>query len=255
MKTIVTTMRAAFAEAWANRTSFWTQISIMVLNDVAWIVFWLLFFHRVGAMRGWDRSKVLLLLAVLTTGAGIVLAFFSNSRRIGTLIRDGGIDAALALPVRPLAYLLVRRVDAVNLGDAAFGLALFCALGRPTPERLAIYVAGSLLGAVVFASFLVIVGSSAFFVGRGEPGDLGMHAILLLSTYPVDIFTGANKLMLYTVIPAAFVSSVPARLIDHFDVRTAVVFAGLAAGIATLAVYVFGRGLRRYTSSALWTRA
>ncbi|MCU1344266.1 MAG: hypothetical protein JWL70_532 [Acidimicrobiia bacterium] len=73
----------------------------MVLNDLAWIGFWVLFFHRVGNLGGWDRDGVLMLLAVLTTGGGLVLGFLSNARRLAQLITDGGLDAVLALPVHP----------------------------------------------------------------------------------------------------------------------------------------------------------
>src|SRR5689334_16596011 len=115
-------MRAAFAESRANRSAFVTQLVAMALNDIVWVVFWVLFFRKVGTLRGWDRDRVLLLFAMLTTAAGFVLGILSNARRIGQLAGDGGIDAALALPVPPLRYLLVRRVDAVNIGDFVFGV-------------------------------------------------------------------------------------------------------------------------------------
>ena len=255
VRAVGATMRAAVAEARANRTAFWSQLTAMALNDVVWVIFWFIFFGRVGTLRGWDRSQVLLLFAVLTTGGGIVLGAVSNARRIGQLAADGGIDAALSLPVPPLLYLLVRRVDPVNIGDAVFGVLLFAAAGSPSLERTAIYVVGSLAGAVVLGAFLVIVGSITFFTGRGEAGDLGFHAIILLSSYPVDIFTGATKVLLYTAIPAAFVAAVPARLINDFTIADALALLGVAAVFATVAWAVFTLGLRRYTSSAVWTRA
>ncbi len=255
MKAVIATMRAAIAEARANPGAFWSQIAAMALNDIVWVVFWVLFFRRVGSVRGWDRSRVLLLFAVLTTAGGIVLGVVSNARRIGQLAAEGGIDAALGLPVSPLAYLLVRRVDPVNIGDFVFGIVLFAVSGSPTAGRTAVYVLGSIAGAVVLAGFLVIVGSLTFFTGRGEAGDLGFHAIVLLSSYPVDIFAGTTKLLLYTAVPAAFVAAVPARLIDDFQPIDAVVLIGVAVAFATAAWAVFTVGLRRYRSSALWTRA
>jgi ABC-2 type transport system permease protein len=255
MKTVRVTMSAAIAEARANRSAFWSQLGAMALNDVVWVVFWVLFFRSVGSLRGWDRSRVLLLFSVLTTSAGFVLGALSNARRIGQLVVDGGIDAALALPVAPLPYLLVRRFDAVNMGDFFFGIGLFLVSGAPNPERLAIYVFGSIAGAVVLASFLVIVGSLVFFAGRGEAGELGFQAMIMLASYPVDIFAGAAKALLYTAIPAAFVATAPARLIDHFDLASAAVMVAVAAGFAFMARTIFTLGLRRYTSSAFWTRA
>ena len=255
MKATRATLQAALAEAWSNRSAFWTQLGAMVINDVVWVLFWLIFFGRVGSVRGWHRTDVLLLLAVLTTGAGFVLGILSNARRIGQLISDGGIDAALALPVRPLSYLLVRRIDAVNFGDCLFGVVLFLVACSPTPARAAAYVFGSVVSAVVLSSFLILIGSLTFFTRRSEAGDLGFQAIILLASYPVDMFSGVTKVLLYTAVPAAFVSAVPARLVEHFDPWLASGFLGVAALLAAAAGAMFSLGLRRYTSSSLWTRA
>lgn len=255
MSTVSATLRAALTEAWSNRASFWTQLSAMAVNDLMWVVFWVLFFNRTGSVSGWDRSRVLLLLAIITTGAGLVLGLLSNSRRIGQLIAEGGIDAALALPVPTLPYLLVRRVDPVNLGDTFFGIGLFFIACHPTPERFVVWLIGSALGALVFLGFLVLVGSLAFFTGRSEAGDLGFQAIILLASYPVDMFSGATKVLLYTALPAAFVSVVPARLVEHVTLTSLLELVVAAAAFSFGAVGVFTLGLRRYTSHALWTRA
>jgi ABC-2 type transport system permease protein len=255
MRALAVTMRGALAEARANRGAFWTQFSAMVVNDLVWVAFWLLFFHRVGRVRGWDSDRVLLLFAVLTTSAGLVLGLLSNARSVGRIAADGQLDAILALPVRPLPYLLVRRVDTTNLGDFAFGVVLFTVTGSLSIERLLLYVAGVIASSVLLTGFLVATGSLTFFIGKGESGELGLHSILLLASYPADIFTGATKAVLYTAVPAAFVAAVPSRLVEDFDLRDATVFAGIAIAFAVLGWLTFTLGLRRYTSSGMWTRA
>ena len=255
LRAIGATMRAAFAEAISNRSAFWSQVGAMILNDLGWVAFWVLFFNRVGRVRGWDSSRVLLLLAILATSAGLVLGLLSNARRIGNMAADGDLDAVLALPVPPLAYLLVRRIDPVNLGDTIFGVILFLTLGTPTPARVTVFVAGTLASAMVLTGFLVASGSLAFFIGRSETSDVGLHAILILASYPADIFRGAPKLLLYTVVPAAFVSAVPTQLVDHFDPVDALLLGGVAGLAAALGWGTFTLGLRRYTSGAVWTRA
>ena len=255
MRAVAATMRGAALEAWANRSGFWTQVAAMFVNDIVWVVFWFLFFDRVGVVRGWDRSSVLLLLSVLTTGAGLVLGVLGNARALGRMAVEGELDAVLALPVPPLAHLLVRRVYATNLGDVVFGLLLFTVGGRPTPARAAVFVFGVLCSALLFAGFLVLLGSLTFFAGRSDMSDLGFHAMLLFSSYPSDIFGGATKLLLFTVLPAAFVATMPAKLIDDFDGRVALALAAVAIGFAVAGWAAFTIGLRRYTSGALWTRA
>jgi ABC-2 type transport system permease protein len=76
--------------------------------------------------------------------------------------------------------------------------------------------------------------------------------VLLLASYPADVFAGATKVLLYTAIPAAFVSGVPAELVDHFDVRDAVLLLGVAGLFAALGWAAFTAGLRRYASGSAW---
>ena len=125
MRAITTTWATAWSEAWSNRRGFWTQVSLMFVNDTVWIVFWVLFFRRVGQVRGWDIGQVLVLFAVLTTSAGFVLGMMNNARRIGQLAADGELDSALSLPVPTLPHLLVRRIETLFVGDLFFGLAIF----------------------------------------------------------------------------------------------------------------------------------
>jgi ABC-2 type transport system permease protein len=256
MRIVFATLRAALAEAWANRRSFWVQVAIMLANDVAWVIFWVLFFNSVGDVRGWDAERVLVLFAILTTIAGIALGLLGNARKLGELAADGRIDATLALPVPPLAYLLVRRVDTAMLGDLLFGPVLFLLAGAPTPERTATYVVGSLCGAAVLVGFLVLMGALTFFVGgRGEQADLGFQVILILASYPIDVFGGLTKVLLFTAVPAAFVTGLPTRLVDAFDPVTLGVLLGAATFFCALGAAAFHLGLRRYTSGALWTGA
>lgn len=255
MNATLATARAAFTEAAANRASFWTQVTAMVVNDAAWVGFWLIFFDQVGTVRGWDADRIMLLFAVLTCSVGIVLGLLANARQLGRLAADGGLDAALALPVAPLGHLLVRRVDTVNLGDSLFGVVLFVVAGQPTPARAAVFVGGVLCATAVLAGFLVTASSLAFFGGNGETGDLGVRSMLMLASYPVDIFVGAPRLVLYTAVPAAFIAAVPAGLIDELDVTDAALLA-TAATVAVLGGWAtFTLGLRRYASGAVWTSA
>ena len=56
------------------------QMLIMAINDFVWVIFWVLFFDRVGTLGGWDRDSIILLQAVLTTAGGLSLGLFANAR-------------------------------------------------------------------------------------------------------------------------------------------------------------------------------
>jgi ABC-2 type transport system permease protein len=256
MRSLLATLRAALAEAWGNRTSFWVQVTAMVLNDMVWVVFWILFFNRVGEVRGWHTDQVLLLFSILATVTGISMGLLGNARRLGQLVADGQLDAVLTLPVDPLAYILVRRVDTALLGDLLFGPILFVVAANPSPSRAALFVLASIAGSVVFVSFVVALGSLTLVLGgRGEQADLGFQALLILSSYPLDVFGGVTKLVMFTVIPAAFITGVPVHLIDGFSWATLATLIGAAAGSALIARTSFLAGLRRYRSGSVWTQA
>jgi ABC-2 type transport system permease protein len=108
----------------------------------------------------------------------------------------------------------------------------------------------------VFVSFVVALGSLTLVLGgRGEQADLGFQALLILASYPLDVFGGVTKLVMFTVVPAAFITGVPVHLIDGFSWGTLVALIGAALGSAAIAWTSFRAGLRRYRSGSLWTRA
>lgn len=255
MRALLATFRSAVAEAGANRTALLSQMAVMALNDLVWVLFWVLFFDRVGEVRGWETDTILLLQAVLTTGGGIALGVLGNARHIGSLAITGGFDAVLTLPVPPLAHVLARKVVPVNLGDTAFGVVLFLVACDPTPARALVFLLTSLVAGALLVSFLVLAGSSAFWMGRSEGGDMGFHSMLMTAAYPVDAFAGLAKGVLYTIVPAAFVASVPAKLVTDLDPRLGVTMLVVTAVFAVLAWAAFRAGLRRYTSGSVWTRA
>jgi len=101
----------------------------------------------------------------------------------------------------------------------------------------------------------VLTGSAAFYAGKSEAGDLGLHAILLLSSYPANVFGGAAKALLYTAVPAAFVATVPSNLLVAFHPAEAAGLLAAAAAFALAGWAAFSAGLRRYTSGSAWTNA
>jgi|tagenome__1003787_1003787.scaffolds.fasta_scaffold20988607_3 ABC-2 type transport system permease protein len=253
MSAVAATLRTALADGWANRSSFGFQMLLMIVNDITWVLFWALFFNRVGTIRGWNPDDVYVLFSILLVSSGAALGLLANSRRIGQLAADGALDETLVLPVAALPHILTMRIDAALMGDLAFGPVLFLLAGHPTPERTALFVLGSLAGTVVLVGFLVATGALTLFVGgRGEQGDLGFNAILLFASYPLDIFGGATKVLLFTAVPAAFVTGLPARLVRDFDAATAALLLGMAAFFAVFGWAVFSLGLRRYSSGSVW---
>ncbi len=248
-------LATSFAEAYSHRAAFWVGVVTMLTNNIAWLIIWAFFFDQVGTVRGWDGDRIRLLLAILATATGLVIGFFNNARRLAEMAGTGELDAALALPVPTLPFLLCRRVRPGGVGDFVFGPLLFMLAGNPTLSRTAMYVLGSLSGALVFLGFLVLIGSIGLRYGNEVVSEQGFQTVLLFAFYPADIFGPLARFVMYFVVPAGFVSAIPVRLVDDFSL-------GLLAGqlaaalVAVLAGwFAFRWAMEHYTSGAAWTQA
>lgn len=245
--------RANLAAQMEYRASFASQVLAMFLNDGLWVAFWALYFQRFPVVRGWALPDVLTLWAVVALAFGLMCVLAGGALQLPRLVAEGQMDFYLTLPRPVLPHLLVSRTGHVSAwGDVIFGPVVFFCLAPWTWDQALRYLLVSALAAVVFTSFAVLVGSLAFFVGNAELlAQNALNALIHFSTYPAPLFDGWGKAVIYTVIPAAFVGSVPVEVVRRFGWGHLALLAGAAAALSCLATAVFYWGLRRYESGNL----
>ena len=103
------------------------------------------------------------------------------------------------------------------------------------------------LGLAVYVSAAVTFASLAFWIAgaRSFARDL-TDFLLLFSTFPGSIYSGATRLIAFTVLPAGFVVLAPVEFVREPTPAHLAVAVASAIGYAGLAALVFGIGLRRY---------
>ena len=107
------------------------------------------------------------------------------------------------------------------------------------------------LAALVFAAFLVIIQSSAFWIGNSASiGQLAVNAMLTFAIYPTTLFDSLAKLILFTLIPAALMGTLPADFARRFTWQTLVQLLLGASILLVVAIGIFQIGLRRYESGS-----
>jgi ABC-2 type transport system permease protein len=149
-------------------------------------------------------------------------------------------------------HVLVSRMSLPAWGDLLFGLLLFLAVRPGGWINLPLFLLLGLLAGLIFIAFAVLVGSLAFWTGNADTlATQAITALINFSLYPVEIFPGAIQWLLYTLIPAAFIGSLPAGLLSDFDWGRLVGLVAFVAGIGTAAWAAFRGGLRRYASGNL----
>ncbi len=106
--------------------------------------------------------------------------------------------------------------------------------------------------AVLFVGFSVFTGSLAFFMGSAESVSTQLRiAMITFSTYPSPIFQGFVKILLFTLLPAMFVSHLPVSALRNMSMIDALLSFGGALGVLLAGIIMFYVGLRRYESGNL----
>jgi ABC-2 type transport system permease protein len=105
---------------------------------------------------------------------------------------------------------------------------------------------------VIFLAFNILWQSLSFWLGNAEGLATQMwNALITFATYPASLFQGLVRVLLFTLLPAGFLSYIPVQLLRQFDPAWFAAEVAVAVGALTVAVWVFYRGLRRYESGNL----
>jgi ABC-2 type transport system permease protein len=234
------------------RGAFWAQVVAMFINDGVWVAFWTLFFTRFPVLRGWGVTDVITVWAITAAGFGLGYAIFGNALMLATQIAQGQLDVWMLYPRALLPHLLLGRMITTAWGDALFGFTTYILLVRPDLAHILMFAVLAISVAILFIGFGVFAGSLGFYLGNANGiAEQWRFALITFSTYPPFLFEGAVKLILFTLIPAGFVSYLPADALRELSLAHAALALLGAVGFLAVGVAVFYRGLRRYESGNL----
>jgi ABC-2 type transport system permease protein len=231
------------------RGAFLLQVLLMAANNLIFSIVWWVFFDNYREVRGWRRDELLLLYGVTASAYGLSVIFGGGVRNLARVICDGDLDAYMVQPKDLLLHTVGSHSRASGWGDLLSAVILFALSGYLTWDRLPWIVLMVLTSAVLFLSTAVVIHSLAFWARSMEGFAAQLtEFIIIFSVYPQNVYSGALKLFLFTVIPAGFIGHLPVELIREFRWSYLAAVLGAAAGYALLARAVFHRGLRLYES-------
>lgn len=233
------------------RVIFLLQIAGIIVNNATYFLFWILFFNYFDKIQGWSLNDLFMLFAVISTNFGIAVYFFGNIMSLATVITNGRLDYYLSLPRYALLHVLASHSVSSGIGDIIYGLICFVLAGQYSPDAIGRFIIAVVLSTCVFLGFLILIQSLVFWTGNASYlANQISNALITFSSYPISIFQGASKLFLFTVIPAAFIGSVPTEFVRSFSWSNVGLLLLAAIGFLSAALLVFHIGLRRYESGS-----
>ena len=251
IRVMLLTLKYNIMREMLNRGTFILSVIMMILNNASFIVQWLIMFTIKDDFGGLDLHSVMLLWGLASSSFGLASIFFHNAMFLADDIVEGKLDTMLVQPKNVLLQAIMQKSEASAFGDLIYGY-IMLALSGFTIKRLLFFTLFSVLGCLVLTSYRVIIHSSAFFFGKI---DLFVENITGLvttfDTYP-DIFKGVVRVILYTIIPIAISAYLPVRVMNEFDVKIMLYIILGVIAFVMIAIFVFYKGLKRYSSSNLF---
>ncbi|HTH03155.1 MAG TPA: ABC-2 family transporter protein [Vicinamibacterales bacterium] len=242
-----TNLRAALA----LRGAFAIQALFMLINNLTFFIVWWVLLRRVPDLRGWRLDDIEVLFGITATSFGLVVAVAGGVRHLGRAIEEGELDTLLTQPKPTLLYALGMRSNASGVGDMVSGVLFLVMSGHLTLTSAPLLVVLILASAATFLGCGIVFHSLPFWLSRTETVSRQLWELTItFAIYPEPLFGGALRLLLFTAIPAGFVAYLPARMLRDPSPVTLAASVGAALAYVAIAVWVFDRGVRRYTSGS-----
>ena len=252
IKVMFLTLKYNIMRAMLNRGTFLLSVVMMMLNNASFIIQWVILFSVKDEFGGYDLRTVMLLWGLASASFGLASIFFHNAMFLSDFIVEGKLDTLLVQPKNVLLASLTQKCESSAFGDLLYGYLMFFLSGFSL-KGLLLFTLFSITGCFIITAYRTIVHSSAFFIGKIDLFvDNVAGWITSFATYP-DIFRGVIKVLLYTIVPIAMCAYYPVNIINDFNLYMFLyVIIGTIIFIL-LAIFIFYKGLKRYSSSNLFS--
>lgn len=233
---------------WAVVELLWMSVNLLLISVI---------YEHTNSVAGWSKYEMLLLVGTSLLIQRFLMGFFwSSIFEMGRNIRSGHFDYFLAQPGNILFMASTRKIDLDGLMNSfvAMGVVAYAAhkLGlHPSAGDLIMYALMIVCGLAIHYSMLVLSISMAFWITSAQ-GIEGIYFTLAeFSRLPREAFKGLASLAFVWLLPVVVVSNAPARTLLHgFQPIWALGLLAAAAVWLTAAIFVFHRGLKRYSSAS-----
>lgn len=234
---------------WSVVELLWMAVNLLTISVI---------YEHTNSIAGWNKYEMILLLGTSMLIQRFLMGFFWSSLfEMGRNVRTGNFDFFLAQPGNVMFMASTRKLDPDGLVNSivAAGIVLYAADKlnlHPTVVDVVLYALMVFSGLVIHYSILAMSISLVFWLTNAQGVEGTYFVMTEFSRLPRAAFKGfITRMLLVWLLPVVVVSNAPASTILH-GFRPA--WAGWLFGVAilwfALAVLVFHRGLRRYTSAS-----
>ncbi len=251
-----TQLKNNFVREAVYRTNFLTAIIV----DLVWIslefVLFQIIYANTPTLAGWQKPQVYFFLGVFFSSDALFTIFFQrNFWMFSDLVNRGELDILLTKPIHPLFLALTRSMNLTALMNFFLGLAIMVRFAGPAgfpggwrwfavPLWLGVGLATALLLRFFFCIW-------AFWTDRSGGISRLYYQFFAFATKPDSLYPQVIRSLLMTLLPFAFIGSVPARaLLYGLESSESLHLLLVLGGFLLVNRFLWRQGLKRYQSAS-----
>lgn len=243
-------IKVSIKSAMAYKVSFLIQTIFMFINNAFFLVFWSVVFKNGGQDSGLVFNNVLYIWAFSTMSYGITYFFFAGVQQINKYIITGAMDSYLLQPKNLLLNVATSKCEFAAFGDLLYGLFVGIIATGGNIGKILLLIVIATFGSVFFFSTEIICRAVSVWIGDTQTIANRYVEMLFITfaTYPENIFKIGIKIILYTVVPVAYVAYIPARIMENFSILNLLLIFVVGAIYLFIAVKIFYKAMKSYES-------
>ncbi len=233
---------------WSLVELLWMAVNIAAIAVI---------YEHTDSIAGWSKYEMLLLIGTTMLIQRLLMGFFwSNLFEMGRNIRTGHFDFFLAQPGNLLFMVSTRKLDLDGLLNVLVALAVVIYSAQqlalsPSIGAILAYVVFVACGLAISYAILLCAMSISFWTIGSQGMEGAYFSFMEFARLPREAFSGAANVIFVWILPAVVLSNAPARTLIHGWEPTYALWLVAATAIwLFLAVTIFQRGLRRYSSAS-----
>ncbi len=236
------------------------NIGARIVTDILWYtaqlsVFEVLFRHTTN-LNGWNLPETRVFMGILfITDAIYMMLFSENLDRMGEKVRKGDLDLLLVKPINSQWMLSFQKISVAYIGNLiiAIGWLLYALsqIGEFQWVRLIWLLLTIPIGLSLIYSIRFMTSATALYFTRADAVTYIWYQVYRLGTRPHAIYPEVLRYAVLTLIPIAFLASVPAEILLDKS-RPEILIWGLILSVLLIKAssLFWNRGLRSYSSAS-----
>jgi ABC-2 type transport system permease protein len=239
------------------RGAFWLDRLAQIVSYGAVLLGIWLIIQKFELLGGWNWPELALLFSfqLLAYSIGASLSF-TQLRELEDLVRLGTLDALLTKPINLWTYLIFSGLNVGYAGHIILAIPVLAwallAVQIDWSVAKGLFLVASMISAtLVTGAILTMIGATALIWVRSSHLFFIFFGFWELTRYPLNIFPGGIQVVMLTIVPLAYISSVPVAVLLDKPVPLIGAMAGplaLLAGplLVAIAIIHWRHALSRY---------